>query len=70
MLRLTRWVVDLLIIFAGALVTLDYFGVNPTAALLDSVLAALPLHLRAEDARKRNRRRLSYLRPSGALGNS
>jgi MscS family membrane protein len=32
-LHLTRWVVDLLIIFAGVFVTLHYFGVNPTAAL-------------------------------------
>jgi MscS family membrane protein len=33
MVHLTRWVVDLLIIFAGVFVTLHYFGVNPTAAL-------------------------------------
>jgi MscS family membrane protein len=33
MLHLTRWVVDLLIIFAGVFVTLHYFGVNPTATL-------------------------------------
>jgi len=33
MLRLTRWVVDLLIICAGVFATLHYFGVNPTAAL-------------------------------------
>jgi MscS family membrane protein len=32
-LHLTRWVVDLLIIFTGVFVTLHYFGVNPTAAL-------------------------------------
>ena len=32
-LRVMRWVVDLLIIFAGVFVTLHYFGVNPTAAL-------------------------------------
>ena len=32
-LHLMRWVVDLLIIFAGVFVTLHYFGVNPTAAL-------------------------------------
>jgi MscS family membrane protein len=32
-LRLTRWVVDLLIICAAVFATLHYFGVNPTAAL-------------------------------------
>jgi MscS family membrane protein len=32
-LHLTRWVVDLLIIFSGVFATLHYFGVNPTAAL-------------------------------------
>jgi len=32
-LRLMRWVVDLVIIFAGVFVTLHYFGVNPTATL-------------------------------------
>jgi len=33
MLHLTRWVVDLLIISAGVVVTLYYFRVNPTTAL-------------------------------------
>jgi MscS family membrane protein len=33
MLHLTRWVVDLLIISAGVIVTLQYFRVNPTTAL-------------------------------------
>ena len=33
MVRLARWGVDLLIIFAGLLMTLKYFGVNPTGAL-------------------------------------
>jgi MscS family membrane protein len=33
MLHLTRWVVDLLIVSAGAVVTLHYFRVNPTTAL-------------------------------------
>jgi MscS family membrane protein len=33
MLHLTRWVVDLLIISAGVIVTLHYFRVNPTTAL-------------------------------------
>jgi MscS family membrane protein len=32
-LRLTRWIVDLMIICAGVFATLHYFGVNPTAAL-------------------------------------
>ena len=33
MLHLTRWLVDLLIIAAGVVVTLHYFRVNPTTAL-------------------------------------
>ncbi len=33
MLHLTRWVVNLLILFGGVFVTLHYFGVNPAAAL-------------------------------------
>jgi MscS family membrane protein len=32
-LRLTRWIVDLMIICGGVFATLHYFGVNPTAAL-------------------------------------
>jgi MscS family membrane protein len=48
MLRLTRWVVDLLIIFAGALVTLDYFGVNPTAALAGLGVGGIAVALAAQ----------------------
>jgi MscS family membrane protein len=48
MLRLTRWVVDLLIIFLGALVTLRYFGVNPTAALAGLGVGGIAVALAAQ----------------------
>jgi MscS family membrane protein len=48
MLRLARWVVDLLIIFAGVLVTLHYFGVNPTAALAGLGVGGIAVALAAQ----------------------
>ena len=48
MLRLTRWVVDLLIIFAGVLVTLHYFRVNATAALAGLGVGGIAVALAAQ----------------------
>lgn len=48
MLRLARWVVDLLIIFAGVLVTLDYFDVNATAALAGLGVGGIAVALAAQ----------------------
>jgi len=47
-LRLTRWVFDLLVIFTGALVTLHYFGVNPTAALAGLGVGGIAVALAAQ----------------------
>ncbi len=47
-LRLARWVVDLLIIFAGVLVSLYYFGVNPTAALAGLGVGGIAVALAAQ----------------------
>ena len=48
MLRLARWVVDLLIIFAGVLVTLHYFEVNATAALAGLGVGGIAVALAAQ----------------------
>jgi MscS family membrane protein len=48
MLRLMRWVVDLLIIFAGVLVTLRYFRVNATAALAGLGVGGIAVALAAQ----------------------
>jgi len=48
MVRLTRWVVDLLIVFAGVLVTLYYFGVNPTGALAGLGVGGIAVALAAQ----------------------
>src|ERR1700675_4941761 len=48
MLHLTRWVVDLLVIFAGVLVTLHYFGVNLTAALAGLGVGGIAVALAAQ----------------------
>ena len=48
MLRLTRWVVDLLIFFVGAVVTLRYFGVNATAALAGLGVGGIAVALAAQ----------------------
>jgi MscS family membrane protein len=48
MLRLARWVVDLLIIFAGVLVTLHYFDVNATAALAGLGVGGIAVALAAQ----------------------
>jgi len=48
MLRLTLWVIDLLIIFAGVLVTLRHFGVNPTAALAGLGVGGIAVALAAQ----------------------
>jgi MscS family membrane protein len=48
MLRLTRWVIDLLAIVAGVLVTLHYFGVNPTAALAGLGVGGIAVALAAQ----------------------
>ena len=48
MLRFTRWVVHLLVIFAGALVTLHYFGVNATAALAGLGVGGIAVALAAQ----------------------
>jgi MscS family membrane protein len=48
MLRLARWVVDLLIIVAGVLVTLKYFDVNATAALAGLGVGGIAIALAAQ----------------------
>lgn len=48
MLHLARWGVDLLIIFAGLLVTLHYFGVNPTGALAGLGVGGVAVALAAQ----------------------
>jgi MscS family membrane protein len=48
MLRLTRWVVDLLVVFAGVLVTLRYFRVNATAALAGLGVGGIAVALAAQ----------------------
>jgi MscS family membrane protein len=48
MLRLTRWVVDLLVIFAGVLMTLHYFGVDSTAALAGLGVGGIAIALAAQ----------------------
>jgi MscS family membrane protein len=48
MLRLARWVVNLLIIFAGVLVTLHYFEVNATAALAGLGVGGIAVALAAQ----------------------
>ncbi|MGC1451216.1 MAG: mechanosensitive ion channel family protein [Candidatus Sulfotelmatobacter sp.] len=48
MLRLAGWGVDLLIIFAGLLVTLRYFGVNPTGALAGLGVGGIAVALAAQ----------------------
>ena len=48
MLRFTRWVVHLLVIFAGALVTLHHFGVNATAALAGLGVGGIAVALAAQ----------------------
>ena len=48
MLRLARWGVDLLIIFVGLLVTLHYFGVNPTGALAGLGVGGVAIALAAQ----------------------
>lgn len=47
-LRLTRRVVDLLLIFAGVLAILHYFGVNPTAALAGLGVGGIAVALAAQ----------------------
>jgi MscS family membrane protein len=48
MLRLAGWIVDLLIIFAGVLVTLRYFDVNATAALAGLGVGGIAIALAAQ----------------------
>lgn len=48
MLRLARRVVDLLVIFAGVLVALHYFGVNTTAALAGLGVGGIAVALAAQ----------------------
>jgi MscS family membrane protein len=48
MLRLARWCVDLLIVFAGLLVTLSYFGVNPTGELAGLGVGGIAVALAAQ----------------------
>ena len=48
MVRLGRRVVDVLIVFAGLLVTLYYFGVNPTAALAGLGVGGIAVALAAQ----------------------
>lgn len=48
MLRLARWGVNLLIIFVGLLVTLHYFGVNPTGALAGLGVGGVAVALAAQ----------------------
>ena len=47
-LRLTRRVINLLILFAGVLLTLYYFGVNPTAALAGLGVGGIAVALAAQ----------------------
>jgi MscS family membrane protein len=47
-LRLTRRVVDILVIFGGVLVTLRYFGVNPTAELAGFGVGGIAVALAAQ----------------------
>jgi MscS family membrane protein len=48
MVRLTRWVFDLLVVFAGVLVTLHYFRVNATAALAGLGVGGIAVALAAQ----------------------
>ncbi|MGC1648163.1 MAG: mechanosensitive ion channel family protein [Candidatus Sulfotelmatobacter sp.] len=48
MLRLARWGVNLVIIFVGLLVTLHYFGVNPTGALAGLGVGGVAVALAAQ----------------------
>ena len=48
MLRLGRWAIDVLIVFAGILVTLRYFGVDPTAALAGLGVGGIAVALAAQ----------------------
>jgi len=48
MLRLARWCVYLLIVFAGLLVTLSYFGVNPTGELAGLGVGGIAVALAAQ----------------------
>jgi MscS family membrane protein len=47
-LRLARWAIDGLIVFAGMLVTLYYFGVKPTAALAGLGVGGIAVALAAQ----------------------
>ena len=47
-LRLTRRVIDVLLIFGGVLVVLSYFGVNPTAALAGLGVGGIAVALAAQ----------------------
>ena len=47
-LRLTRRIVNVLILFAGLLLTLHYFGVNPTAALAGLGVGGIAVALAAQ----------------------
>jgi MscS family membrane protein len=47
-LRLARWAIDVLIVFAGLLVTLRYFGVDPTAALAGLGVGGIAVALAAQ----------------------
>jgi MscS family membrane protein len=47
-LRLTRRVADLLVIFAGVLLILHYFGINPTAALAGLGVGGIAVALAAQ----------------------
>lgn len=47
-LRLTRRIIDLLLVFAGVLVILHYFGVNPTAALAGLGVGGIAVALAAQ----------------------
>jgi len=47
-LRLTRRVIDVLLIFAGVLAILSYFGVNPTAALAGLGVGGIAVALAAQ----------------------
>jgi len=48
LLRLTRRVIDILIIFAGVLATLHYFGISPTAALAGLGVGGIAVALAAQ----------------------
>jgi len=48
LLRLTRRVIDILIIFAGVLATLHYFGMSPTAALAGLGVGGIAVALAAQ----------------------